>query len=75
MTYSLFSAPWCTYCTPVKTLIQDTNMPVTIIDIDQDFEAATKAGVKGIPALLFPDGTLMTESKVIMEFLRKEFLA
>lgn len=75
MTYSLFSAPWCTYCTPVKTLIQDTKMPVEIIDIDQDYEAAANAGIRGIPALKLPDGTIMTESKVIMEFLRKEFLA
>lgn len=74
MKYQLFSAPWCTYCTPVKNLIQDTKMPVDVIDIDQDFEAARDAGIRGIPALKLLDGTIMTESVAIMAFLRKEFL-
>lgn len=74
MKYTLFSAPWCTYCTPVKMLIETNNLPVNIIDIDKDFESAQAAGIRGIPALLLEDGTLMTESKNIIAFLQEEFI-
>lgn len=74
MKYTLFSAPWCTYCTPVKKFIEQHNLPVSIVDIDQDFEQAQAAGVRGIPALLMENGSLKTESKEIIALLKEEFV-
>ena len=74
MKYTLFSAPWCTYCTPVKTLIETHNLPVTIIDIDKDFESAQAAGIRGIPALRLEDGSILKESRAIIALLQEEFI-
>lgn len=67
----LFSAPWCTYCTPVKEYIADNNLDVEVLNIDspEGFKAAQSAGVKGIPALEKEDGTLMVESQEIIKYL------
>lgn len=73
MKYTLFSAPWCAYCQPVKQLIEKNNLPVAVVNIDEDFESASNAGVRGIPAILLEDGTLKTESKDIITMLKEEF--
>ncbi len=73
MELTLFSAAWCTYCQPVKKLIEENNLPVRIVDIDEDFEEAQKAGVRGIPVIRLEDGTMMRESRDIINMLKGKF--
>ncbi len=73
MKYTLFSASWCGYCQPVKQLIERNELPVEIVDIDEQFDKAAEAGVKGIPAIQLEDGTLMRESQDIIKMLKDEF--
>lgn len=73
MKYTLFSASWCSNCTLPKTLIAENNLPVDVLDIDENFDRAAEAGVKQIPALLLEDGTLMLESRDITKFLAEEY--
>lgn len=46
MKYTLFSASWCSNCTLPKTLIAENNLPVDVLDIDENFDRAAEAGVK-----------------------------
>ena len=73
MDMTLFSAKWCAYCQPVKKLIEDNNLPVRIVDIDEDFETAQAAGVRGIPVIRLEDGTMMRESRDIINMLKGKF--
>lgn len=73
MKYTLFSASWCGFCAAPKQLITENDLPVDIVDIDEQFEIATNAGVKGIPALQLEDGTLMRESADIIAFLKEQY--
>lgn len=69
----LFSAAWCTYCTPVKQLIEDSAMPVEIINVDTNPNIVAEYGIRGIPALATEDDTVITDSVKIMEYLRARF--
>lgn len=73
MKYTLFSAQWCQYCTPVKDLIEQHDLPVKVVDIDVEFDLALQAGVQGIPAIQGLDGKLKTESQDIIAMLKEEF--
>lgn len=69
MKLKLFSASWCTYCTPVKKYIEENNLDVEIINVDDNKEMTKAAGIRGIPALQLSDGSIMTESKAIISYL------
>lgn len=71
----LFSADWCSSCTPVKKVIEQKRYPVNVLSIDSDEgeHAAHAAGVRQIPALQLEDGTLLTESNAILNILKDVF--
>lgn len=52
-----FWADWCTQCDDVAPIIEEfaktTDVPVYSVNIDEEGELRTKAGIKAIPALLF----------------------
>ena len=73
MEMTLFSAKWCAYCQPVKQLIEDNNLPVRVVDIDEEFDEAQAAGVRGIPVIRLEDGTMMRESRDIINMLKGKF--
>ncbi|MDX9991026.1 MAG: glutaredoxin family protein [Anaerolineales bacterium] len=61
----IFSASWCPDCKRTRKLLDDRQIPYSLIDIGKDndgflfIEKLTKR-VK-IPTLIFPDGTQMIE--------------
>lgn len=73
MKYTLFSASWCAFCQPVKKLIEDNNLPVEVLDIDDNVDATEEADIQGIPTLRHPDGSLQRESQDIIQLLKEKF--
>lgn len=68
----LFSASWCGPCKTVKQYIADNKIAgVTILDADTEEhkDEFRKLGIRGIPVLETPDGTLMRESTDIIKYL------
>ncbi len=55
----LFTAEWCSACKNLKKTMTGMDIVVTEVDIDsiEGGEEAMKAGVRGIPMLLKPDGS------------------
>lgn len=63
---TMYSADWCGDCRRSKRLLNELNVPYTIVDVDADESAAEKVieingGMRSIPVILFDDGTHLTE--------------
>lgn len=63
---TMYSADWCGDCRRSKRLLNELNVPFTIIDVDADESAAEKVieingGMRSIPVIVFDDGTHLTE--------------
>ncbi|BBL19273.1 putative thioredoxin-like protein [Vibrio phage KIT04] len=65
----LFMASWCKYCQPVKELIKEKELDVQLVDVDHNFELASKHQITQIPALVLEDDTVMLESLEIIRYL------
>jgi len=62
----MYSADWCGDCRRSKRLLNELNVPYTMIDVDTDESAAEKVieingGMRSIPVIVFDDGTHLTE--------------
>ncbi|MFM7499860.1 MAG: glutaredoxin domain-containing protein [Actinomycetota bacterium] len=62
----MYSADWCGDCRRSKRLLNELNVPYTIIDVDAVESAAEKVieingGMRSIPVIVFDDGTHLTE--------------
>ncbi len=63
----LYTATWCDPCNKLKTWLKESNLEdkVNIVDIgDGENEAAIKAGIRGIPALMTPEGLITTNENI-----------
>lgn len=63
---TMYSADWCGDCRRSKRLMDELNVPYTIIDVEADQLAAEKVkeingGAQSIPVIVFSDGTHLTE--------------
>ncbi|MBM3703897.1 MAG: NrdH-redoxin [Actinobacteria bacterium] len=63
---TMYSADWCGDCRRSKRLLNELNVPYTIIDVDAVESAAEKVieingGMRSIPVIVFDDGTHLTE--------------
>lgn len=63
---TMYSADWCGDCRRSKRLLNELNVPYTMIDVDTDESAAEKvieinSGMRSIPVIVFDDGTHLTE--------------
>jgi mycoredoxin len=60
---TMFSTPWCGYCTRLKLLLKSEGVPLVVVDIEQDpaAEAYVLAvngdGTATVPVITFPDGS------------------
>lgn len=66
----LFSASWCTNCTPIKDYINSNNINCEVLDLDSSFEEAQKLGVRGIPALVTNEDSVIVGQANVLNFLR-----
>ena len=63
---TMYSADHCGDCHRSKRLMDELNVPYTLIDIEEDLAAAEKVkvingGRLSIPVIVFADGTHLTE--------------
>ncbi len=52
-----FSASWCQPCKAMAKLLDDieTNLPIEVIDIDEQSELAVDYGIRSVPTLVMVD--------------------
>ena len=52
-----FEASWCAPCKMLKEVISniETDVVIESIDIDENFELATKYGIRGVPTCVIVD--------------------
>ena len=57
-TIKRFTASWCAPCKGLAMVIEsiETDVPIEVIDIDQNQEVAMKAGIRSVPTLIMYDG-------------------
>jgi mycoredoxin len=69
MTFTMFSTPWCGYCHRLKSQLDREGIEFSIVDIEQEPEAArtveqANGGNQTVPTLLFSDGSTLTNPSV-----------
>ena len=62
----VYSTTWCADCRRAKRVLDRHGARYRWIDVDEDEEAAAKVirinhGLRVVPTILFPDGTILTE--------------
>jgi mycoredoxin len=62
---TMYSTPWCGYCTRLKRALEREGIYFREVDIDQDREAADyvmsiNGGNATVPTIVLADGTTMT---------------
>jgi len=64
-----FTASWCGPCKMLaKTLDEvNTQIPIEVIDIDENQELATHYGIRGVPTLVMLDGDIEVKRIVGMK--------
>lgn len=64
-TLTIYSTPWCGYCTRLKRQLDREGVTYVDVDIEQNPEAAdlvaeVNDGNQTVPTLVFPDGSVLT---------------
>jgi len=68
-----FTASWCGPCKMLARNLEDvnTNIPIEVVDIDVNTEAAVDYGVRGVPTLIMLDGNTEMKRLVGMQSLKQ----
>ncbi len=66
---TMFSTPWCGYCHRLKGQLDREGIAYTVVDIEQEPEAAkiverVNSGAQTVPTLVFADGSALTNPSV-----------
>jgi mycoredoxin len=69
MTFTMFSTPWCGYCHRLKSQLDREGIEFTMVDIEQQPEAAdiverVNNGNQTVPTLVYADGSSQTNPSV-----------
>ena len=70
-----FTASWCQPCKMLAKTLEDveTQIPIEVIDIDENQELAMDYGIRGVPTLVMIDGDI--EVKRVSGMLMKNQLS
>ena len=66
---TMYSTPWCGYCTRLKGQLDREGVEINVVDIEQDPSAADlvmeiNRGNQTVPTLVYSDGTSQTNPPV-----------
>jgi len=55
-----FTASWCQPCKMLAKTLEDvdTQIPIEVIDIDENKDLAVEYGIRGVPTLVMLDGDI-----------------
>jgi thioredoxin 1 len=64
-----FTASWCQPCKMLARTLEDitTEIPIEVIDIDDNSELAKNFGIRGVPTLVMVEGDVETKRLVGMK--------
>jgi len=67
---TMYSTTWCGYCHRLARQMEREGIAYTVIDIEQDPQAAeyvmrVNGGDQTVPTVVFPDGSAMTNPTII----------
>lgn len=67
---TMYSTPWCGYCRRLKSQFERENIDYTVVDIEQDPDAAkyvmdVNGGNQTVPTIQYSDGTAMTNPTIV----------
>ncbi|HVB63780.1 MAG TPA: glutaredoxin family protein [Nitrolancea sp.] len=62
----IYGTTWCGQCYMARRYFDEHDVPYDFIDIDRDeqglrFVEATNGGMRSVPTIVFPDGTILVE--------------
>jgi mycoredoxin len=68
---TMYSTPWCGYCHRLKSQLDREGITYTVVDIEQDPEAAVLVeqinnGNQVVPTVVFADGSAFTNPSLWM---------
>ena len=68
-----FTAAWCGPCKMLAKNLEsiNTTLPIEVIDIDENTDAAIEFGVRGVPTLVMLDGNTEMKRLVGMQPLKQ----
>lgn len=68
-----FTASWCGPCKMLARNLEEvnTNIPIEVVDIDVNTEAAMDYGVRGVPTLIMLNGNTEMKRLVGMQSLKQ----
>ena len=74
-TITMFSTPWCGYCSTLKTGLDREGIEYAEIDIEQhpasaDYVMSINGGNQTVPTVVFPDGSAATNPSLAEVRLR-----
>ncbi len=68
-----FTASWCGPCKMLAKNLENinTNIPIEVVDIDENNEIAIDYGIRGVPTLVMLDGNTEMKRLVGMQLLKQ----
>ena len=67
---TMYSTTWCGYCYRLRTQLDREGIDYTVVDIEQDPDAAdyvmsVNGGNQTVPTVRFADGTALTNPSIV----------
>ena len=68
-----FTASWCGPCKALKTVLDqiETNIPIDVVDIDEQPDLATEFGIRGVPTLVMMEDNVATKRLVGLKTIQE----
>jgi len=68
-----FTASWCGPCKALKTVLDqvETDVPVEVIDIDEQPDLATEFGIRSVPTLVMMEDNVATKRLIGLKTIQE----
>jgi thioredoxin 1 len=68
-----FTASWCGPCKALKTVLDqvETDVPIEVIDIDEQPDLATEFGIRGVPTLVMMEDNVATKRLIGLKTIQE----
>ena len=68
-----FTATWCGPCKALKTVLDqiETNIPIEVVDIDEQPDLATEFGIRSVPTLVMMEDNVATKRLIGLKTIQE----